>query len=193
MARSDIEAQIALAEEARLADALQDEATLPVRLTRNAPPLPDYLQVPFPEMVQDLASRNPEVAPGWKATAAVYQRHGFAIAKSTDIAFTKLVQQLVVDGMRQGTGMEGLISEFRQRGLSDLYAENVYRTNVKTASMAGRQELASRPALRKWIVGFQYFAKRDNRVRATHLAMHSKMYAAGHPVWNIWVPPNGYQ
>ena len=68
--------------------------------------------------------------------------------------------------------------------------KHMLRTNKITAYHAGRyarqmENIDEQPY-------FQYVAIRDNRTRASHLALHGKVYPANDPIWEYFYPPNEY-
>jgi len=69
--------------------------------------------------------------------------------------------------------------------------DNIFRTNIQTAYNVGRykQLQEEKDIFPYWM----YDAVNDSRTRPTHLAMDGKVFAADHPVWNTWYPPNGYR
>jgi len=75
-------------------------------------------------------------------------------------------------------------------GLSPHRLDNIFRTNVQTAYMAGRYQQMKQVAKRRpyW----QYDAVNDSRTRPSHAAMDGKVYPHDHPFWDTWYPPNGY-
>lgn len=78
-----------------------------------------------------------------------------------------------------------------RRGWSTWRMENIFRTNVQNAYMAGRWKQVSRSAqMRPY---GKYSAVRDSRTRPTHAALDGKVYPLDHPFWNTWWPPNGFK
>lgn len=68
--------------------------------------------------------------------------------------------------------------------------ENIYRTNMQSAYMAGRYQALSKTAKRRpyW----RYLAVADSRTRPTHRALNGKVFPHDHEFWNTWFPPNGF-
>jgi SPP1 gp7 family putative phage head morphogenesis protein len=68
--------------------------------------------------------------------------------------------------------------------------ENIFRTNVQSAYMAGRYQQMKRVAKSRpyWML----VAVRDRRTRQTHLAVDGLVYPYDHPFWQTWYPPNGF-
>lgn len=68
--------------------------------------------------------------------------------------------------------------------------ENIYRTNVQSAYMAGRYAQMQRTtALRPY---WRYVAVADNRSRPDHMALHGLVYPHDHEFWDSYYPPNGF-
>lgn len=69
--------------------------------------------------------------------------------------------------------------------------DNIFRTNIQTAYNVGRwkqvQETADeRPYL-------QYDAVMDSATRPDHAAMNGRVWRIDDPVWDVWMPPNGFR
>lgn len=83
---------------------------------------------------------------------------------------------------------------FERRGWTGVRAwrvDNIFRTNVQSAYMAGRWKQV-RAAAKTRPYG-QYSAVNDRRTRPVHLAMHGVAYPLDHPFWDTWWPPNGFR
>lgn len=82
---------------------------------------------------------------------------------------------------------------FERRGWTGKGAwrvDNIFRTNVQAAYMAGRWKQASAAsALRPY---GQYSAVGDKRTRPTHIAVNGVVYPLDHPFWDTWWPLNGF-
>jgi len=154
--------------------------------------LPDFLKLPFDEAIDAFAQRDPILVEDAAAIADAYLEQSFAITRSTRIEFTQKVQQSLISAQQAGESMTSFIKKFRDEGLSDGYAETVWRTNLKTASTAGRFRLANSEELTGFIVAFRYFSVRIDATRSNHEAMHGMMYAVDSTVWGAWAPPNGF-
>lgn len=116
----------------------------------------------------------------------------------TGLAKHDLVQ-LVSDGIQKALENGETLPEFKTRimaaieaqGWHDHRVENIFRTNMQTAYMAGRYKKmqavkASRPF-------WQYIAVMDKRVRPSHAILHEKVYPADHEFWASNYPPNGFR
>jgi len=68
--------------------------------------------------------------------------------------------------------------------------QTIYRTNLQTAYMAGRQRQAEAQADRApWA---QYLAVMDSSTRPAHAALHGQVFRLDSPEWAIIAPSNGY-
>lgn len=68
--------------------------------------------------------------------------------------------------------------------------ENIFRTNIQSAYMAGRyQQMSETADVRPF---WKLVAVHDGRTRRTHLAVDGLVFRHDHPFWQTWYPPNGY-
>lgn len=76
-------------------------------------------------------------------------------------------------------------------GVSAWRVDNIFRTNVQAAYMAGRwKQVRAASGLRPY---GQYSAVNDSRTRPTHTAAHGMVYPLDHAFWDTWWPPNGFR
>ncbi len=68
--------------------------------------------------------------------------------------------------------------------------QTIYRTNLQTAYMAGRQRQFDAEAARAPFV--QYLAVRDSRTRPAHAALHGKVFRLDDPAVDVISAPNGF-
>lgn len=68
--------------------------------------------------------------------------------------------------------------------------ETVVRTNIVDAYNTARREEFMRDT--DFVVGLQYSAILDDRVRPSHAAMDERQYLTTSKVWDDWTPPNGF-
>ncbi len=69
--------------------------------------------------------------------------------------------------------------------------ENIYRTNMQSAFMAGRY--TQMKAMAKTRPYWRYLAIKDRRTRPSHAALNGKVYPADHDFWDAYYPPNGFR
>ena len=142
----------------------------------------------------------------WKQRARLTDAQAKALAEGarhrafyvTGLARHDLVQ-LVADGIRKALEEGETLKDFKERIAAAIEAqgwhaarvENIFRSNMQTAYMAGRWKKmqavrASRPY-------WQYIAVMDRRVRPSHAILHGKVYPADHEFWASNYPPNGFR
>lgn len=162
-----------------------------VYLAADQPIVP---RVRFDEAVEDLVTRQPELAIGWQEVVDLYSRkHAFALAKSTDLVVTKRVQKAIDDLLERGADVRSareVIGSMSAWSVS--YAETVFRTNLNTAYTNGRIRKAQDPAVAQVIGALEYVATLDRDVRPNHRAAHGFLASQFDPLWREWRPPLGY-
>lgn len=159
---------------------------------RIADQLPDFLTLPFQEAIELFAAREPILVDAAAEIHNAYERQQFALTKSVNKHFTKEVQKSITKVLRNQESLEDVIAKFRDEGLSDHYAETVFRTNLKTANMAGRVRQAQDPDLAGFIVAFRYMTAGDTDTRSNHQKMDGYMASIDSPIWRTWTPPSGF-
>lgn len=185
-----------------------DEASLfsaegPIRFAVNSPIVP---AVEFEEAVADVVSRTPELARSWEEVSRVYQKHGFAVARSTDLVVTNAVKRSIERLAKKGADLSTATRTIDAVG-SDLegwsrgYAENVYRTNMSRAYSAGRFRHATDPDVSRVIGALEFNATKNARTRRgrpkedkgeNHLAADGILAHPRDSIWRGYSSPLGY-
>jgi len=157
------------------------------------PPVAAVPYVEFREAVRDVIERTPEVAPGWEATAEVYTRHGFACARSTDVAVTERVREVIERTVRDGSVVNPrkVIAELGDWKRS--YADTVYETNVRTAYTAGMFSRMADPAVARVLLGMRFVSAQLVTSRPNHVAAHGLTAPTDSHLWETFSPPMGYR
>ena len=160
-------------------------------------------RVAFKEAVLGLVAREPRLAESAEAVSAIYRdRHGFALAKSADLALTDRIQAIVTGAVHDGRtapSVSRIIAEMG--GFTESYADTVYRTNLNTAYTAGRFQQAQEPAVREILPALERFSVTDSAVRQgrpkdhgeNHLAAHGLIADTHDAIWRTHAPPSGYR
>lgn len=150
--------------------------------------------VEFKEATQDVLSRHPELAQGWKGVADVYaERHGFACAKAMDVAVTKRVQEVIADVVA-GKGVVEPRRVIRELGdWTAAYADTVYETNIRSAYTAGMWSRMEDPAVARVLPGARFVSARLPTSRANHVAAHGLTAPTSSLLWDTFSPPLGYR
>ena len=134
--------------------------------------------------------------PDIKDLARTSERQAWEIAREFRKNLVAQIQDHIITAQTESIGSKDFVSYIKKlfagQELSKAHLETVYRTNIQTAYYTGyKKELAS-PLMRQEFPYQEYYAVDDDRVRSNHLAMSGVWAPMGHPVWNKWTPPNGF-
>lgn len=173
--------------------------------------------VTFDEAVDDMIRRTPitlrrAAERTAQRVAELYSSHRVAaFAKSAEHSVTKRVQSLIAEAMREGSivgpgggilvgeadigkGISMSVDQIREKTgeWSQAYSRMVYRTNVNTATTAGRFRQSQDPDVKAVLPAFQYSAVGDGDTRSNHAAADGIVLSVDNRAWNRMAPPNGY-
>jgi SPP1 gp7 family putative phage head morphogenesis protein len=141
--------------------------------------------------------RAPVTNAGYKALSSRARQRAFTVAglarrdqvEAIHTALTKAIEK--GEPLAQFKKRLGPLLE--QQGWTGKRAwriENIYRTNMQSAYMAGRfTQMKATSASRPY---WRYVAVKDSRTRPTHAALNGKVYPHDHDFWAAWYPPNGF-
>lgn len=157
---------------------------------------------------------KPEEALAWfqrlqPVTRDVFDKDKLA-GKATTVAWTesqsavKIAQSKLFEALENGWTFEqfrdslladpGFTSKYRPPvGVNrNAHLETVFRTNLMSAYNQGRLQMYNDPELGNFVTGYRYNAILDERVRPAHAAMDGRVYPKSSPIWQTWMPPNGF-
>jgi hypothetical protein len=144
--------------------------------------------------IEDLVKRDPRLADGYKRVQELYSKErAFALAKSSDLATTKKVQEIVGEALAKGHTLpkvEDLIAKIG--GWARGYGEVVFRTNLNTTYANGRFLEAQDPDLEGFIVGLERMEVLDSDTRHNHRAADGLTAGLRDPIWLRLGLPGGY-
>ena len=151
----------------------------------------------------------------WNWQEALEDAHAraFTVAKVTRMDILETIRTATVEAIEKGTPEREYINNLRpklealgwwgkvkvsntngteqtiQLG-SPRRLQTILRTNKITAYHAARyaEQMANADEQPYW----QYLAIKDSRTRASHLALHEKVYRYDDPIWDVMYPPNGW-
>ena len=121
----------------------------------------------------------------------------------------KKVKQILLDGLKTGSGLKDVISAI-DNALEEYVAkegkgaieipddllgsrlETIVRTNYADALNQGRDAFFNDPALDGYVTAFQYTAIMDDRVRPNHAAGDGLVFSVNNSIWDSLTPPNGF-
>lgn len=163
----------------------------------------------FEEAVEDLITREPRLAPGWRATQRVYAEGGMAAARAASERIAEHVQRVVQTALERGTDQdlaerrilaalrsatpaELAESQLDPAGFTRAYSETVFRTLTSSSYARGRRRQAQDPTIRKATAGWRFAAAMDSNTRPNHRAADGLVAHFEDPVWSLLSPPLGY-
>lgn len=149
----------------------------------------------------------------WHDVQAALHARQFTVAKMTSLDLLQDTRNALVDNLRAGGTEADFIRDLRPtleakgwwgkqvvvdstggaevvRLGSPRRLKTIYQTNAQSAFMAGRYA-AMREAIGTHPY-WQYIAVLDASTRASHAAMHGKVFRADDPIWEYITPPNDY-
>jgi len=145
-----------------------------------------------PKTITDAAERT------WRRISHLYStEHAMAFVRSAEDSVTRRVQDLIVQMQRDGvTELEAGrritmgVEQIREitRPWSESYSRMVFRTNVSTATTAGRFRAAMDPDVAAIIPAMRFTTAGDSDVRPNHRA-DGFIAKTTNPVWRWLAPP----
>jgi len=159
---------------------------------------PSFLKMPFNEAVAFWRERGGDPAILEEVLRAYRRRASMATDEQLDV-----ISRRAVDELQRTLDTGSTLRDF-SRAMTDQsitlgiapadpsYLENVYRTNVASAYGAGRWQQMNDPDVIDARPYRQWFTARDNRVRAEHAPMESKVWRADNPAFGVIAPPGGF-
>lgn len=125
------------------------------------------------------------------------KQRAFTVSGLSDLDQVTAVNQALTKCLNDG----GTLADFKKQFPEIIKAQgwtgkrahridNIFRTNLQSAYMAGRYEQMQKTTrLRPY---WMLVAVHDKRTRTTHLAVDGLVFPHDHPFWQTWYPPNGF-
>lgn len=150
--------------------------------------------LPFEEAIDDLVTREPRLAVGYRAVQKLYNTsHTFALAKSVNENLTDRIQREIQKTQEEGTGLLEFSKVWKEiTPWVQSYADTVYRTNCNTSYTNGRFAQAEDKDVQEVIPAMQFISMHLPTSRPHHEAAHGLIAATDDPVWKRFRPPLGY-
>ncbi len=147
-------------------------------------------KIKFAEAIKYFADKVPVIYEKFDTITAKFREQKFWVKKLTDLELTKKVKASIQNSLKNGSTFEQWKKSVDLKGLSDLYLENVFRTNMTTAYSNGRyeQQVDMDSVFKYWL----YDAVMDNRTSLICSELDGRIYRSDNPIWNIIYPPNHY-
>lgn len=164
-------------------------------------------RVTFDEAVRDMVQRVPVTLrnPAERTAQRIAQLYGegnfVAFVRSAEDAVTDRVRDLIAQAIKDGIPEASMgrlirmgVDKVRQvtEPWTDAYAKMAFRTNLNTATTAGRFRQVRDPEIREIIPGMQYMAVGDSDTRPNHMAADGVTLAVDDRRWAKLAPPLGY-
>lgn len=163
--------------------------------------------VSFLEAIENMVDRTPVTLKDAAERTATRisqlysQGQVVAFAKSAEDAVTEKAQEVITKALSEGIGEveagRELLRELEKvrevtDPWADHYAKMAFRTNLNTATTAGRFKQAADPDVQEITPAFQFDAVGDSDTRDNHAAADGLIFTVGNPVWRKLAPPLGY-
>jgi len=159
----------------------------------------EFEPLPPAEAIEFFRDKIPMTSVAFDEITDAYRARAFTIAGQTRERAVAVVKGWLDRVLEQGLTFkdfrDGLDEAAEAGGITAVnpyHAETVFNTNVQTAYNAGRWEMYHAPEVADAFPFFQYHTVGDDRVRPAHAAMDGFIARRDDPVWDIWLPPNGF-
>lgn len=158
----------------------------------------------FDEAVRDVAERLPiTLQQAWERTAqnisSLYSEgRVIAFVRAAEQSVTDRAQKLIEQAIREGWGerrvgieLAKAVDEVREvsKPWSEAYSRMAFRTNLNTATTAGRFKQAQEPLMQIALPAMRFDAVGDSHTRPNHLAANGLIFGVRSPVWAKLAPP----
>jgi len=167
-------------------------------LPTDLPPNISLEPLPFEEAIAAFKAKLPLSVDEFYALAAESRVMAFTVARVVKMDILMDIHGAVEKAIEAGetladfTGrLADIMAQKGWEGMSPWHTETVFRNNIQTAYSTGRykQMVEQQDRFPYW----EYDAVNDSRTRPTHAALDGKVFAADHPFWDTWYPPNGHR
>jgi len=158
--------------------------------------------LPPEKAIEYFSSKGYKTTYDWQSLWQDSQTKAFTVAGVARMDILQDIKGMIDKAMAEGMPLQefkdSLIPRLQAKGwLSNspekmpYRLENMYRTNIQTAFMAGRyREMMENVKDRPY---WQYVAVMDSRTRPAHSALNGKVFRYDDPFWKVHYPPNGFQ
>lgn len=163
--------------------------------------------VEFEEAVKDVRDRLPVVLKDpwdrtWQKVSAMYSDGRIiAFTRSAELSVTERAQKAIEKAMREGWGErvagQQIVAEVDRARVeteawSEGYARMAFRTNMNTATTAGRFRQAQEPVMQTVLPAMRFDSVGDVDTRPNHKAANGIVLRVSNPAWAYLAPPIGF-
>lgn len=154
----------------------------------------------FEEAVAFFKNKVPLTDAEFKKLATAARHKAFTVAHVARLDILQDIMDEITKALESGTTLQEFQDTIQDKmqtkgwqGLMPHRLDNIFRTNVQTAYMAGRYKQMRSPDVVNARPYWLYSAVNDGATRPSHLAMDGMCRRYDDPIWDIWYPPNGYR
>lgn len=164
-------------------------------------------QVTFEEALEDFVTRapttlkNPAERTALRIAEMYSEKRVAAFVRAAEQSVTQQAQDIIAEAIRTGLsernaalGISRAVEAIRELspGWDQWYSGMVFRTNVNTATTAGRFAQVQDPDVADVIPALMFSAAGDADTRPTHRLMDGFIAGSRSRVWSMLSPPLGY-
>lgn len=160
---------------------------------------PSFLSLPFEEALQAFLEKRIISPDEFRLLSDDARQRAFTATRLASEGLIRRARTLIERTLRDGGTLRDFARALRAEEISlgvtesdPYYVETVYRTNVASSYGAGRYRQVRSPAVRAARPYVEYRTARDDRVRASHAALHGLVFRQDDPDWTRFAPPNGF-
>jgi len=156
------------------------------------PTLPEFLNMPFEEGLQNFVERDPQLADSAEELRQKYSEgQVFGATLAMQDVILERIQQVFTTALAEGKTSAEAEAAILEAGESFAanYAENIFRTNLNTAYTDGRIEQSKKMP---GVVGFEFSPIGDSVTRDHHEELRGMRAAFDDRIWDRWKTPLEY-
>lgn len=156
--------------------------------------------LPFEEAIKFFKSKVPMTTEEYRQLEAAARQRAFTVAKVTRMDILQDILDELRKALETGESLGSFQKTIKEKmqvkgweGLTPYRLDNIFRTNIQTAYMAGRYKQMNSPDVVTARPYWMYSAVKDSGTRPSHLAMDGVIRPYDDPIWKTWYPPNGFR
>lgn len=155
--------------------------------------------LPFDEAIAFFRRKTNLSPETFYALAEAARIKAFTVAVGTEEIIIESIRDLVDTALADGLSLRDfqlqaaeVLSRAGVAAAEPWYWETVYRTNLQTSYQVGRWQQMSDPEVQAERPYLRYVSARLPTSRPSHVEKHGLIYPQGHPFWDEFYPPCGF-